>query len=88
MENFEKIIEKLQTKNKMAKMVVAGADNESILECCRKAKDLKIADSILVGDKNSIIEAASKIKVNISDFDIVDIKEENEIAKYIFYKIG
>ena len=82
MENFEKIIEKLQTKNKMAKMVVAGADNESILECCRKAKDLKIADSILVGDKNSIIEVASKIKVNISDFDIVDIKEENEIAKY------
>ena len=82
MENFEKIIEKLQIKNKMAKMVVAGADNESILECCRKAKDLKIADSILVGDKNSIIEAASKIKVNISDFDIVDIKEENEIAKY------
>jgi hypothetical protein len=32
-------------------MVVIGADNETILECCRKIKDLKIADSILVGDK-------------------------------------
>jgi phosphate butyryltransferase len=82
MENFEKIIEKLQKQNKMVKMVVAGADNESILECCRKTKDLKIADSILVGDKKSINELASKINVNISDFEIVDIKDENEIAQY------
>ena len=82
MENFDKIIEKLKNQHKIAKMVVAGADNESILECCRKVKDLKIADSILVGDKDRIIEMASKIKVNISDFDIIDIKEENEIANY------
>ena len=80
--NFEKIIEKLQKKNKMSKMVVAGADNESILECCRKVKDLKIVDSILVGDKKSILEMASKININISDFEIIDIKEEDEIAKY------
>ena len=80
--NFEKIIEKLQKRNIMAKMVVAGADNESILECCRRVKDLKIADSILEGDKQNIIEIASKKNVNISDFEIVDIKDENEIAKY------
>ena len=80
--NFEKIIEKLQKQNKMTKMVVAGADNESVLECCRKVKDLKIADSILVGDKNSIIEMSSKINVNISDFNIIDIKDEDEIARY------
>ena len=80
--NFEKIIEKLQKQNKTTKMVVAGADNESVLECCRKVKDLKIADSILVGDKNSIIEMSSKINVNISDFNIIDIKDEDEIARY------
>ena len=80
--SFDNIIEKLQKKNEMAKMVVAGADNETILECCRKAKDLKFADSILVGDKKSIIEISSKINVNIQDFDIVDIKDEDEIAKY------
>ena len=82
MENFDKIIEKLQKQNKMVKMAVAGADNESILKCCRKVKDLKIADSILVGDKNSIIEMASKLNVNISDFEIVDIKDEKEIVQY------
>ena len=80
--NFEKIIEKLQKQSKTTKMVVAGADNESVLECCRKVKDLKIADSILVGDKNSIIEMSSKINVNISDFNIIDIKDEDEIARY------
>jgi len=79
---FEKIIEKLQKHSKMVKMVVAGADDESLLECCRKVKDLKIADSILIGDKKSIIEISTKINVNISDFNMVNIKEEHEIAKY------
>ena len=80
--NFEKIKEKLQKRNKITKMVVAGADNESILECCRNLKDLKITDSILVGDKQSIIEMSSKININISDFEIVDMKDENEISRY------
>ena len=80
--NFEKIIEKLKKQNNLAIMVIAGADNESVLECCRKVKDLEIADSILVGERQSIIEMASKTNINISDFEIVDIKEENEIARY------
>ena len=80
--NFKEIIEKLQKNNKSAKMVVIGADNETILECCRKIKDLKIADSILVGDKKKIIEISSKININISDFNISNIKDENEISKY------
>ena len=48
---IDKILDKVSKTNKLAKMVVAGADNESILECCRKTKDLNITDSILVGDK-------------------------------------
>ena len=80
--NFEKMIENLKNRNKIQKMVIAGADSESVLECCRKVKDLNIADSILVGDKESIIEMSSKININISDFEIIDIKEENEIARY------
>lgn len=80
--SFEQLIEKYQNHKKILKMVAAGADNESILECCRKAKDLKIADSILVGDKQSIIDLSSKINIDISDFTIVDIKDEYEIAKY------
>jgi phosphate butyryltransferase len=79
---IEKILEKVTKTNKLTKMVVAGADNESILECCRKTKDLKITDSILVGDKKSILEISQKKSIDISDFEIVDIKDENEIAKY------
>ena len=60
--NINQILKKVTKTNKMAKMVVAGADNESILECCRKTKDLNITDSILVGDKKSIIEISSKKK--------------------------
>ena len=80
--NFDHILEKIQKSGKMAKMVVAGADNETSLECSRKVKDLKVADSILVGDKKNITEMASKMNIDISDFEIVDIKDEDEIAKY------
>ena len=80
--SIKQILEKVTKTNKMAKMVVAGADNESVLECCRKTKDLNITDSILVGDKKSILEISSKKNINISDFQIIDIKDENEIAKY------
>ena len=83
--NFEKIIEKLQKKNKMSKMVVAGADNESTLECCRKVKDLKIADSTLVGNKKNIINMSTKLNINISDFKIIDIQDQDEI---VFFKIS
>ena len=80
--SIQQILEKVTKTNKTAKMIVAGADNESILKCCRKTKDLNITDSILVGDKQSIIDIATKKNINISDFEIVDIKEENEIARY------
>ena len=80
--NIDQILEKVKKTNKIAKMVVAGADNESILECCRKTKDLSITDSILIGDKQNILEISSKKNINISDFEIIDIKDENEIAKY------
>lgn len=80
--SIQKILEKVTKSNKITKMVIAGADNESILKCCRKTKDLKITDSILVGDKQSIIEISSKKNINISDFEIIDIKDENEIARY------
>ena len=83
--NFDKIIEKLQNKDKITKMVVAGADNESTLECCRKVKDLKIADSILVGDKKNIIKMSTKLNINISDFKIIDIEDQDEI---VFFKIS
>ena len=80
--SFQKLIEKYQNQKKILKIVIAGADNELILKCCRKAKDLNIVNSILVGDKKSIIELSSKINIDISDFKIVDIKDEYEIAKY------
>ena len=80
--SIKQILEKVTKTNKIAKMVVAGADNESVLECCRKTKDLNITDSILVGDKKSILEISSKKNINVSDFEIIDIKDENEIAKY------
>jgi phosphate butyryltransferase len=49
-----------------------------VLEAIRDAKMSGIANAILVGDKEKIIEVAAKVKLDVSQFEIVD---EPNIAK-------
>ena len=78
----EFLIKKVQALGSLKKMVIAGSDNESILESCRLAKDLKVVDCVLVGDKKSTLEIAKKANIDISDFEMIDVQGgEVESAK-------
>ena len=79
-EIYELLLEK--EKNLSLKIAIAGADSESAIKCARKIKDLKIANSILVGPEENIKNIAKKINIDISDFEIVNIIDDNEIARY------
>ena len=79
-EIYELLLEK--EKNLSLKIAIAGADSESAIKSARKIKDLKIANSILVGPEENIKNIAKKIKIDISDFEIVNIIDDNEIARY------
>ena len=69
-------------KNNLIKIAIAGADSESTLQCARKIKDLKIANSILVGPEYHIKSIAQKINIDISDFEIINIIDDTEAARY------
>ena len=56
---LQHMMEEVKKIGKMKKIAVAGGENLTMLQCCRQAKDLKIADSILVGDAAKIREVAS-----------------------------
>lgn len=76
---FEKFYEVLKSQ-KMKIISVAGADNEEILKTLRKAKDTKIADSILVGNEKRIREMASRLNIDISDFKLINKESDKETA--------
>ena len=96
---FETMYEKIKASGIKKIIAVAGADNLTSLQTCRKCKDLGIADFILIGRIEKIKEIANKNNVDISDFLIVDKRTDLEIAShaaklvkihqaYIFYKGG
>ena len=74
---FDALIKKLQTNEKLKLISIAGADNEQVLKTIRRIKDMKIADSILVGVKEKIIEKAKAANVDISDFQIIDVEDDD-----------
>ena len=96
---FETMYEKIKASGIKKIIAVAGADNLTSLQTCRKCEDLGIADFILIGRIEKIKEIANKNNVDISDFLIVDKRTDLEIASHaaklvkihqadIFYKGG
>ena len=79
---FDKLLEDLKKDVGMKMMAIAGADNPETIQTSRKAKDMKIGDSIWIGNELKIREIAKEINVDISDFKIVDLSDPTEISRY------
>ena len=77
--SFDEIIAKVKSK-RMRKLSVAVAQDEPVLEAVKEAKENGIADAILVGDKEEIEKIAKTIDMDLSDFEIVDVKDVHEAA--------
>ncbi len=76
---FDELVSKV-SQFEMKKVSVAVAQDSAVLEAVRAAKDRKIADAILVGDRDKIEAVAKEINVSISDFEIVDVKDDIEAS--------
>jgi len=79
---FDKLLDDLKKDVKMKKLAIAGADNPETIETSRKAKDMKIGDSILIGNEKRIREIANEINIDIADFEVVDLSDPTEISRY------
>ena len=65
------ILKEVPTK----KVAVAVAQDEPVLEAIKEATEKNIAEAILVGDKEKIQEIAKKIDLDLSGYEIMDIKD-------------
>lgn len=77
---FDEILQVAKEKGPKT-LAVAVAQDAEVLSAVNAAKDMGIADAILVGDKDEIIKAAEEIHVDISKFNIVDEKDKKEACK-------
>lgn len=62
-------------------IAVAVAQDAEVLSAVNSAKDLGIADAILVGDKDEILNVAGQCGVELAKFEIVDIKDKGEACR-------
>lgn len=69
--SFEEVLQKVKSRP-IKTVSVAVAQDEPVLEAIRDAKKNGIANAILVGDKEKIIEIAGKVDLDVSQFEIVD----------------
>ena len=63
---FDKLLADLKKDAKMKKMAIAGADIPETLKTSRLAKDMKIGDSILIGNEEKIRKIAEEAEIDIS----------------------
>lgn len=79
MNNFDGLLEKVKACS-TKKIAVAVAQDDAVLEAVHAAKERNIADAILVGDEDKIREIAASINVDLSDFEIINVKDTTEAA--------
>lgn len=73
---FKDILNK--AKDNLKVIAVAVAEDEHVLETVKAAKKEKIADFILVGDKEKIISLTKKLEMKEEDLEIIDEKDREK----------
>jgi phosphate butyryltransferase len=77
---FDQILKVAKEKGPKT-IAVAVAQDIEVLSAVNSAKDLGIADAILVGDETELIEAAGKCGVELAKFEIINISDKVEACR-------
>lgn len=77
--SFNEVIKKAKGQTTRT-VAVAVAQDEPVLEAIKEAKEMDIANAILVGNKEEIISIGLKIGMNMDDFKIIDEKDVKKAA--------
>lgn len=78
--SFKDILRYVQ-QNKPKKIAIAAAQDADVLEAVIKAKNLGIAEAILVGDWKKLKEILHLLKIKKDIFQVIDIKDTKEAAQ-------
>lgn len=68
--NFDEVLNLAQSQ-RTKKVAVAVAQDKPVLEAIKDAKEIGLAEAVLVGDKDKIAEVAKEINLDLSGFEII-----------------
>lgn len=78
--NFDELLQ--DVKGSPTKLIaVAYAHDPDVLEAIQKARQEGIANSILIGPRAKIEQAAASVHVSLTPFEIIDIEDEKEATR-------
>jgi len=80
LKNFADVLKKAKHYGPK-KIAVASAAATDVLKAVEAARSEGLVETILVGNKNKIIEIASNMGIDIANHEIIDKSDKNEIAK-------
>lgn len=76
---FEELLQKVKNCS-TKKIAVCVAQDDAVLEAVKAAKEQGIADAILVGDEDKIKEIAATMSMDLSAYEIIDVKDVTEAS--------
>lgn len=69
--NFKEMLEAAKKQRRM-KIVVAAAQDDDVIKAVSQAKEMGLAEPVLVGDEGKIKEIMAKLNLNAGDYEIID----------------
>lgn len=77
--NFNELLKKA-SEQPIKKVAVAVAEDKPVLEAVKDAKEKGIANAVLVGNVDKIKAIAEEINMDLSKFELVDVKDMKKAA--------
>lgn len=72
---------KVKNANKKTKLAVVACHDKEVLKACIEAKQLELADPILIGDIEKTKEIAKELEFKIDDCEMIDEKDLQKAAE-------
>ncbi len=84
-QNFDQLLEEARKISEQAtrpiRIVIAAANDRAALEAIWDAKQMKLADGLLVGNKEAIWKTLDELHIDRNEFEIIQAAEETEICR-------
>lgn len=78
--NFDEIIKVAKEKGPKT-MAVAVAQDTEVLSAVNMAREMGIAEAVLIGDKDEIVKAAKACGMDIAKYEVIDMKDKIEASR-------
>ncbi len=78
--NFNELLEAAKLQKRM-KIVVAAAQDEDVIKAVSKAKELGLAEPVLVGDEAGIKEIMGKLNIDTGEYEIINEPDMVQAAR-------